>query len=193
MPTYFEVINRIYMPAILRRIKERENEMEKKKKVRAKHIGFSGQREFCRNNDHTYTEKFGGEQVLMCNYPFPDIHHRKGVCRANTCTDMREIPAEITEADAADVIIPPLTDPVVVERVITHADENEEPIKAAERDVPTCEEVEELLTSPVLSDVEASTGIEEPARLHEAEGNQAPMPEADNEGKVAAIPCLSNE
>jgi hypothetical protein len=89
------------MPAILRRIKEREEAMEKVKKARAKHIGFSGQREFCRNNDHTYTEKFGGEQVLMCNYPFPDIHHKKGVCRANTCTDMREIPQEITDADEA--------------------------------------------------------------------------------------------
>jgi hypothetical protein len=77
--------------------------MEAKKKVRAKHVGFSGQREFCRNNEHTYTEKFSGEQVLMCNYPFPDIFHKKGVCRANTCTDMREIPQEITEADAAAV------------------------------------------------------------------------------------------
>lgn len=73
--------------------------MEVKKKVRAKHVGFAAQREFCRNNDHTYTEKFSGEAVLFCNYPFPDPYHKKGVCRANTCTDMREIPQEITEAD----------------------------------------------------------------------------------------------
>jgi DNA-directed RNA polymerase subunit L len=83
--------------------------MEKVKKVRSKHVGYAAQREFCRNNNHTYTEKLNsltklivcGEAVLMCNYPFPDPYHKKGVCRASTCTDMREIPAEITEADEA--------------------------------------------------------------------------------------------
>ncbi len=71
-------------------------------KKRSKHVGFAGQREFCRNNKHTYMEKFDGLQpVLMCNYPFIDPYHKKGVCRANTCTDMREIPEEITEADSA--------------------------------------------------------------------------------------------
>lgn len=70
------------------------------KKARVKHVGYAGQREFCRNNKHTYVEKFKGDPVLMCNYPFPDIHHKKGVCRANTCTDMREIPSEISDMDA---------------------------------------------------------------------------------------------
>lgn len=91
MPTYFEVMNRIYMPHIMRRIKEREEVMADKK-VRTKHVGYAAQREFCRNNKHTYIEKFSGDPVLMCNYPFPDPYHKKGVCRANTCTDMREIP-----------------------------------------------------------------------------------------------------
>jgi hypothetical protein len=92
-------MNYIYMPRILRRLKEREEVMEDKK-VRPKHVGFAGQREFCRNNKHAYTEKINETPVLMCNYPFPDPYHKKGVCRANTCTDMREIPQEITEADA---------------------------------------------------------------------------------------------
>jgi hypothetical protein len=69
------------------------------KKARLKHVGYAAQREFCRNNKHTYIERFVGEPVTMCNYPFPSIHHKKGVCRASTCTDMREIPAEISDAD----------------------------------------------------------------------------------------------
>jgi hypothetical protein len=71
------------------------------KKVRPKHFGYGAQREFCRNNKHTYIEKFSGDPVLMCNYPFTDPFHKKGVCRASTCTDMREIPSEITTADEA--------------------------------------------------------------------------------------------
>jgi len=71
------------------------------KKTRAKHVGYAGQREFCRNNKHTYIEKFNGDPVLMCNYPFSDPYHKKGVCRAATCTDMRQIPKEITDADDA--------------------------------------------------------------------------------------------
>ncbi len=66
---------------------------------RSKHVGFAAQREFCRNNKHTYMEKIAGDSVLMCNYPFPDPYHKKGVCKANTCTDMREIPEEVTQAD----------------------------------------------------------------------------------------------
>jgi hypothetical protein len=89
--------------------------MEEKKKVRAKHVGFSGQREFCRNAGHTYIEKFSGDPVLMCNYPFPDPYHKKGVCRANTRTDMREIP-EQTEADSV------LDEAIIAndEEVLTH-------------------------------------------------------------------------
>jgi hypothetical protein len=69
------------------------------KKTRAKHVGYAAQREFCRNNKHTYIEKFDGDPILMCMYPFPDPYHKRGVCRANTCTDMREIPQDITVED----------------------------------------------------------------------------------------------
>lgn len=69
------------------------------KKARSKHVGFSAQREQCRLNKYTYTEKINGLPVLLCNYPFPQPEHKKGVCRANTCTDMREIPDDIVDAD----------------------------------------------------------------------------------------------
>ncbi len=106
---------------------------------RSKHVGFAAQREFCRNNKHTYTEKFKDgvvantlEPVLMCNYPFPDPYHKKGVCRANTCTDMREIPEEIVYADEK-IEVPQEgqnTPGEVVETV------------PEERKVPTCDELD---------------------------------------------------
>ncbi len=77
-------------------------------KVRSKHIGFSAQREQCRLNKYTYTEKItdiSGKNtmsILFCNYPFTDPTHKKGICKASTCTDMREIPADVVAADAAD-------------------------------------------------------------------------------------------
>ncbi len=94
------------------------------KKVRSKHIGYNAQREQCRLNKYTYTEKIGGSAnqsavpVLFCNYPFSDPSHKKGLCKASTCTDMREIPDDVVAADAADMTIPPLTDPVNVDRTI---------------------------------------------------------------------------
>lgn len=70
------------------------------KKARKKYVGFSAQREQCRLNKYTYTEKCScGMVTLMCNYPFTEPAHKKGVCRANTCTDMRTLPDEIVEAD----------------------------------------------------------------------------------------------
>ncbi len=71
----------------------------KDKKTRSKHIGYSAQREQCRLNKFTYIEKINGAPVLFCNYPFEDISHKKGICKAGTCTDMREIPADILAAD----------------------------------------------------------------------------------------------
>ena len=106
------------------KFKEREEAMEKQKKVRAKHVGYAGQREFCRNNGHTYTEKFTEQTVLMCNYPFPDIHHKKGVCRANTCTDMREIKA------------------VEVPQEIIEADKEEDSMFDSNNDVPNCDQLD---------------------------------------------------
>jgi hypothetical protein len=100
--------------------------MSENKKLKPKHIGYSGQREFCRNNKHTYIERFVGEPHLMCNYPFPDIHHKKGVCRASTCTDMREIPAEISDADLENELA----------KEISASD-------AEGKKVPTCDEVDQ--------------------------------------------------
>lgn len=95
MPT-FEVKNHIY---ILKHIKEREDAMTTDKKVRSKHIGYSAQREQCRLNKYTYIEKINGAAVLFCNYPFDAPGHKKGLCKAGTCTDMREIPADVVAAD----------------------------------------------------------------------------------------------
>ncbi len=99
---------------------------------RSKHVGFVAQREFCRNNKHTYMEKFSGDSVLMCNYPFPDPYHKKGVCRANACTDMREIPEEIVYAD---------------EKIEVPQDGENTPKEVVEtvpekRKVPTCDELD---------------------------------------------------
>ena len=69
------------------------------KKVRSKHIGYNAQREQCRLNKYTYIEKVNGAPVLFCNYPFTKPEHKKGICKASTCTDMREIPADIVAAD----------------------------------------------------------------------------------------------
>lgn len=74
--------------------------MEAKKKDRKKHVSFATQREQCRLNKFTYDEKCScGIVTLMCNYPFPQPDHRKGICKASTCTDMRTLPDEIVEAD----------------------------------------------------------------------------------------------
>ena len=74
------------------------------KPIRKKYVSFAAQREQCRLNKYTYTETCDcGKVTLMCNYPFPDPTHRKGCCRANTCTDMRTLPDEIVEADKEQV------------------------------------------------------------------------------------------
>ncbi len=63
--------------------------------AKSKHVSFPAQREQCRLNKFTYTEKCScGMVTLMCNYPFPEPTHKKGICRANTCTDMRKTLAE---------------------------------------------------------------------------------------------------
>ncbi len=80
-------------------------------KVRGKHIGYGAQREQCRLNKYTYIEKINGAPVLFCNYPFSAPEHKKGLCKAGTCTDMRSIPADVVAADMADVILKP-SDPV---------------------------------------------------------------------------------
>lgn len=69
------------------------------KKARSKHIGYNAQREQCRLNKYTYIEKINGVPVLFCNYPFGDPTHKKGLCKAGTCTDMREIPGDVLAAD----------------------------------------------------------------------------------------------
>ncbi len=81
------------------------------KKVRGKHIGYGAQREQCRLNKYTYIEKINGTPVLFCNYPFTDPTHKKGLCKASTCTDMREIPADILAADEK-VEVPGEAEPV---------------------------------------------------------------------------------
>lgn len=63
--------------------------------AKGKHVSFPNQREQCRLNKYTYTEKCScGIITLMCNYPFTEPGHKKGVCRASTCTDMRKTLAE---------------------------------------------------------------------------------------------------
>ncbi len=69
------------------------------KAKRKKHVSYQAQREQCRLNKYTYEEKIGGAPYLMCNYPFPSPNHKKGLCKANLCTDMREIPDDIVDAD----------------------------------------------------------------------------------------------
>lgn len=69
------------------------------KKIRSKHIGYNAQREQCRINKYTYIEKINGVPYLFCNYPFPQPEHKKGICKAGTCTDMREIPHDVVAAD----------------------------------------------------------------------------------------------
>ncbi len=69
-----------------------------------KYTSFAAQRESCRLNKFAYTEKieFGGGAklpILFCNYPFLDPSHKKGLCKASTCTDLRQIPSEVVEAD----------------------------------------------------------------------------------------------
>ncbi len=76
------------------------------KKTRSKHIGYNAQREQCRLNKYTYIENIsslGGSikmPVLFCNYPFSQPEHKKGLCKASTCTDMREIPDDVVLADS---------------------------------------------------------------------------------------------
>ncbi len=65
-----------------------------------KYTSFANQRESCRLDKKTYVEKVNGEAVLFCNYPFTDPTHKKGLCLARTCTDLREIPQEVVDADA---------------------------------------------------------------------------------------------
>lgn len=91
-------------------------------KKRSKHIGFNAQREQCRLNKYTYTEKVNSIPVLFCNYPFPQPEHKKGICRANTCTDMREIPDDVVDADnsessLSDVVPVPESDDAVGKEV----------------------------------------------------------------------------
>ncbi len=77
-------------------------------KSRNKYVSFPQQREQCRLNKYTYIEKCGSckTPVLMCNYPFGDPKHKKGVCKASTCTDLRTIPADIIEADETEKEVP---------------------------------------------------------------------------------------
>jgi hypothetical protein len=72
-------------------------------KVRSKHIGYNAQREQCRLNKYTYIEKIFGVPVLCCNYPFDKPTHKKGLCKASTCTDMREIPDDVVAADKGKI------------------------------------------------------------------------------------------
>jgi hypothetical protein len=69
--------------------------------TKKKHVSFPQQREQCRLNKFTYIEKVGSlkEPLLFCNYPFPEPTHKKGICKASLCTDMREIPDDILAAD----------------------------------------------------------------------------------------------
>jgi hypothetical protein len=78
-----------------------KKEVLKMAKGKSKYVSFAAQREQCRLNKFTYTEKCGcGIVSLMCNYPFDDTKHKKGMCRASTCTDMRK-----TLADDVDAIL----------------------------------------------------------------------------------------
>ena len=80
----------------------------------AKHVSFPNQREQCRLNKFTYTEKCTcGIVTLMCNYPFTDPKHKKGVCRASTCTDMRKTLADDINAISGEEVVKeeePVTD-----------------------------------------------------------------------------------
>ncbi len=87
------------MPYNKRLNKEREVVEMTEKKARGKHIGYTAQREQCRLNKYTYIEKINGAGILFCNYPFDTATHKKGLCKASTCTDMREIPSDILAAD----------------------------------------------------------------------------------------------
>jgi hypothetical protein len=64
-----------------------------------KYLSFATQREDCRLDGKTYTEKIHGAKILFCNFPFTDIHHKRGLCKASTCTDLRQIPEEVVRAD----------------------------------------------------------------------------------------------
>lgn len=68
-------------------------------KGKNKYVSFAAQREQCRLNKFTYTEKCScGIVSLMCNYPFGTANHKKGMCRASTCTDMRKtLAADVDE------------------------------------------------------------------------------------------------
>ncbi len=83
-------------------------------KTKSKHVSFQAQREQCRLNKYTYIEKCGSckAPVLMCNYPFLDPSHKKGVCRASTCTDMRKTLAEDIDEIRSEA---PTTEPCPVE------------------------------------------------------------------------------
>jgi hypothetical protein len=70
-----------------------------------KYDSFATQREKCRNNGYAYTEKIDLADgykmpVLFCNYPFEDPSHKKGLCVAKTCTDLRKKPAPAPTQDA---------------------------------------------------------------------------------------------
>jgi hypothetical protein len=70
-----------------------------------KYDSFASQREKCRNNGYAYTEKIDLADgykmpVLFCNYPFEDPSHKKGLCVAKTCTDLRKKPAPAPTQDA---------------------------------------------------------------------------------------------
>lgn len=66
-----------------------------------KYTSFANQRESCRLDKKTYVEKINGDSILFCNYPFTDPTHKKGLCLARTCTDLRQIPKEVVDADVS--------------------------------------------------------------------------------------------
>jgi hypothetical protein len=80
---------------------------------RKKHVSYAKQREVCRLAKFTYEEKCStcSQNFLMCNFPFPEPDHKKGFCRASTCTDMREIPDMVVEADKQEGQSPVSTGP----------------------------------------------------------------------------------
>lgn len=94
-------------------------------KGKSKYVSFAAQREQCRLNKFTYTEKCDcGIVSLMCNYPFDDPKHKKGMCRANTCTDMRKTLAEDVDAILSEE---PVKDEADVVAAVEEAEPHKEP------------------------------------------------------------------
>lgn len=90
---------------------------------KGKHVSFPNQREQCRLNKYTYTEKCAcGILTLMCNYPFEDPKHKKGICRANTCTDMRKTLAG--DVDAIEETMAPSTEEKLGDDALIDAKDN---------------------------------------------------------------------